>query len=216
MTGFTVRTGSDRWSLGYEGENNSRTLQIKTTDDLTDFATINLLIDALDCGAMTVTTISNYKVLSMVLTAGMLGEAGKKTCQLLMMDSEGTVIKKTNQFQMMVGASNEVEGTVPDSERIVIITDYIEEKVDELLDSISGTVSQHTEEIEALQEDVSYLKDGEVTMNGTIIVRLYPKATEFGTTSSDNTKTLVFPVESNKAYYITWGGAVHEVANCIR
>ena len=102
MTGFTVRTASDRWTLGYEGENNSRTLQIKTTDDLTDFATVNLLIDTLDCGAMTVTTVGNFKVLSMVLTAGMLGEAGKKTCQLLMMDSEGTVIKKTNQFQMLL------------------------------------------------------------------------------------------------------------------
>lgn len=154
MTGFTVRTGSDRWTLGYEGENNSRILRIKTTDDLTDFATVNLLIDTLDCGAMTVETVSNYKVLSMVLTAAMLGEAGKKTCQLLVMDSEGTVIKKTNQFHMVVGMSNDIEGTVPDSERIVIITDYIEEKVDDLLGEVGDTVNLHTEEIEEVKASI--------------------------------------------------------------
>lgn len=137
MTGFTVRAASDRWTLGYEGENNSRTLQIKTTDDLTDFATVNLLIDTLDCGAMTVTTVGNFKVLSMVLTAGMLGEAGKKTCQLLMMDSGGTVIKKTNQFYMVVGRSNVIEGTVPDSPVIIAISDYVEAKVDELLNNFT-------------------------------------------------------------------------------
>lgn len=131
MTGFTVRTGSDRWTLGYEGENNSRTLQIKTTDDLTDFATVNLLIDTLDCGAMTVTTVGNFKVLSMMLTAGMLGEAGMKTCQLLMMDSEGAVIKKTNQFQMVVNTSNTVDGMAPDSPTAIIITDYIDDAINE-------------------------------------------------------------------------------------
>ena len=158
MTGFTVRTASDRWMLGYEGENNSRTLQIKTTDDLTDFATVNLLIDTLDCGAMTVTTVGNFKVLSMVLTAGMLGEAGKKTCQLLMMDSEGTVIKKTNQFQMVVNTSNTVDGMAPDSPSVIIITDYIEEKVnehinDEFLEGkINDWLNDHPEATTSVQD----------------------------------------------------------------
>lgn len=204
MTGFTVRTGSDRWTLGYEGENNSRTLQVKTTDDLTDFATVNLLINTLDCGAMTVTTVGNYKVLSMVLTAGMLGEAGKKTCQLLMMDSEGTVIKKSNQFQMVVGMSNAIEGTVPDSERIVIITDYIEEKVGELLGDIDDTVELLTEEMEELQGDVDHLKNGEVAIDGILIQGFYPVATGTISSASSSARTVVFPVESDKTYYVSW------------
>lgn len=137
MTGYIVRTASDNWTLGYEGENNARTLRVKTTDSLTNFATVNLLIDTLDCGVMTVEAVSNYKVLSMVLTAGMLGEAGMKTCQLLMMDSDGTVIKKSNQFYMVVGASNDIEGTVPEGPVIIAISDYVEEKVDELLDNFT-------------------------------------------------------------------------------
>ena len=158
MTGFTVRTASDRWTLGYEGENNSRTLQIKTTDDLTDFATVNLLIDTIDCGAMTVETVSNYKVLSMVLTAGMLGEAGMKTCQLLMMDSGGTVIKKTSQFYMVVGHSNVIEGTVPDSPVIIAITDYIDDAInervgDEILEGkINDWLDDHPEATTTVQD----------------------------------------------------------------
>ena len=158
MTGFTVRTGSDRWTLGYEGENNSRTLQIKTTDDLTDFATVNLLIDTIDCGAMTVTTVGNFKVLSMVLTAAMLGEAGKKTCQLLMMDSGGTVIKKTNQFYMVVCRSNVIEGTVPDSPVIIAITDYIDDAInervgDEILEGkINDWLDDHPEATTTVQD----------------------------------------------------------------
>lgn len=139
--------------LGYEGENKARVLRIKTTDDISDFASVNLLIDTLDCGAMKVETVSNYKVLSIVLTTAMLGETGMKTCQLLMMDAEGTVIKKTNQFYMVVGPSNVIEKAVPDSERIVIITDYIEEKVGELLGDIDDTVELHTGEIADLQND---------------------------------------------------------------
>ncbi len=187
MTGFTVRTASDRWTLGYEGENNSRTLRIKTMDDLTDFDTVNLLIDTLDCGAMTVTTVGNFKVLSMVLTAAMLGEAGKKTCQLLMMDSEGTVIKKTNQFCMVVGRSNVIEGTVPDSERIVIITDYIEEKVGELL----GDYENAKDTIEAV-----YVYAGKV-MNGGLNTSGLP--------DTSNTKRLVseyIPITPGTSYKI--------------
>ena len=163
MTGFTVRTGSDRWTLGYEGENNSRTLQIKTTDDLADFATVNLLIDTLDCGAMTVETVSNYKVLSMVLTAGMLGEAGKKTCQLLMMDAEGTVIKKTNQFQMVVNTSNTVDGMAPDSPSVIIITDYIEEKVNERISDefLEGKINDWLDDH---PEATTTVQDGSLTV----------------------------------------------------
>ena len=163
MTGFTVRTASDRWTLGYEGENNSRTLQIKTTDDLTGFATVNLLIDTLDCGAMTVTTVGNFKVLSMVLTAGMLGEAGEKTCQLLMMDSEGAVIKKTNQFQMVVGMSNAIEGTVPDSPVIIAITDYIDDAINERVgdEILEGKINDW---LEAHPEATTTVQDGSITV----------------------------------------------------
>ena len=162
MTGFTVRTASDRWTLGYEGENNSRTLRIKTTDDLTDFATVNLLIDTLDCGAMTVERVSNYKVLSMVLTAGMLGEAGKKTCQLLMMDSEGTVIKKTNQFQMVVNTSNTIDGMAPDSPTAIIITDYIDNAIDERVSDefIEGKINDWLDDH---PEATTTVQDGSIT-----------------------------------------------------
>ena len=127
--------------LGYEGENKARVLRIKTTDDISDFASVNLLIDTLDCGAMKVETVSNYKVLSIVLTTAMLGETGMKTCQLLMMDAEGTVIKKTNQFYMVVGPSNVIEKAVPDSSAFTIIDEYILNKVTEVL-GVDDTLSK--------------------------------------------------------------------------
>jgi len=210
MTGFTVRTGSDRWTLGYEGENNSRTLQIKTTDDLTDFATVNLLIDTFDCGAMTVTTVGNFKVLSMVLTAGMLGEAGKKTCQLLMMDSGGTVIKKTNQFYMVVCRSNVIEGTVPDSPVIVVVGEYVEEKISELLGEVGDAVNLHTEEIEEIQGDVSEVKadlnDAYVDIYGVTPTKIVQGGISDSTgAESSNSKYLratAMSIEPSKTYNI--------------
>ena len=106
MTGYIVRTASDNWTLGYEGENNARTLRVKTTDSLTNFATVNLLIDTLDCGAMTIQTVSNYRILEMVITEEMLGLPGLKTCQLVMKNTAGSVVLKTNQFYMYVKSSN--------------------------------------------------------------------------------------------------------------
>lgn len=110
-----VPTASDAL-LGREGENNSRTLRVKTTDDISAYAEIHLLIDTLDCGAMTVTEVSNYKVLSMVISADMLGNAGCKTCQIVMTDESDTVILKTNRFYMETTSSN-------DTDRVYICTE---------------------------------------------------------------------------------------------
>ena len=46
MRDYLIKTGNAYSAvLGYEGENNARTLRIKTTDDISDFASVNLLID---------------------------------------------------------------------------------------------------------------------------------------------------------------------------
>ena len=92
--------------LGYEGENNARKLRIKTTDDLTGIASINLLIGTLDCGQMTVSQVQNYKIIEMVITEEMLGTPGMKYCQLVMKNTNGSMVLKSNQFNMFVRSSN--------------------------------------------------------------------------------------------------------------
>ena len=92
--------------LGCEGENNARTLRIKTVDDISDFASINLFINSMNCGKLTVTDVDNYKQMSIVLQADMLGSAGKKTCQIVFTNEQDETILKTNQFYMWVNSSN--------------------------------------------------------------------------------------------------------------
>lgn len=92
--------------LGREGENNSRTLKIKTLDSIGGFAEIRLIIDTLDCGPMAVTSMSNFKLISMVIGADMLGEAGVKTCQLVMLNASRDVVLKSNQFYLETTSSN--------------------------------------------------------------------------------------------------------------
>lgn len=137
MRDYLIKTGNAYSAvLGYEGENNARTLRIKTTDDISDFASVNLLIDTLDCGQMAVTRVSNYYVIEMVITEEMLGLPGMKTCQLVMKDESGDVVLKTNQFYMWCRSSNIAD-------RIYVSTaDAIKEAISALIDE--GRMEEHT------------------------------------------------------------------------
>ena len=115
--------------LGREGENNARTLKVKTLDDISTFAEIHLYIDTLDCGTMTISNVRNAKLLSMVIGSDMVGEAGKKTCQLVMLNSSGDVVLKSNQFYMYVTSSNVAD-------RVYICTeDAIKAALETLIDA---------------------------------------------------------------------------------
>ena len=113
--------------LGREGENNSRTLKIKTLDSIGGFAEIRLIIDTLDCGPMTVTSMSNFKLISMVIGEDMLGAAGVKTCQLVMLNASEDVVLKSNQFYLETTSSNVADRVYICSE------DAIEQAIDALV-----------------------------------------------------------------------------------
>ena len=154
MKNYLIKTDTAQSAvLGYEGENNARTLRIKTTDSLTRFASVNLLIGTLDCGAMTVVSIRNYKQLEMVISEEMLGEAGMNKCQLVMKNADGNIILKTNQFFMYVRYSNVAD-------RVYITTEEaIREAVAALIDD--GTLTALTIEAKTLTTEL--LDDEAVT-----------------------------------------------------
>ena len=91
--------------IGYEGENLSRNFTVKTFDDLSAIASIELLIGDVNCGAMTVNNTDDTEI-TISLDAFMIGRAGYKKAQLIMLDDSGAVIMKSNQFDVLVGASN--------------------------------------------------------------------------------------------------------------
>lgn len=88
--------------IGYEGENLSRNFTVKTFDDLSTIASIELLIGDVNCGAMTV----DDSEITISLDAFMIGKAGYKKAQLVMLDDTGAIVMKSNQFDVLVGASN--------------------------------------------------------------------------------------------------------------
>lgn len=90
--------------IGYEGENLSRNFTVETADDLSGIASIELLLGDVNCGAMTVNTDDTEITIS--LDAFMIGRAGYKKAQLIMLDDTGAVVMKSNQFDVLVGASN--------------------------------------------------------------------------------------------------------------
>ncbi len=114
--------------IGYEGENGSRNLIVRTHDDLDAFETISLVIDETDCGAMSRTAMEDGSVmLSITLTSGMLGRAGRKTCQLIMTGEGGTITGKSSQFEAYVGRANEIERSVDDGVTIIILSEAVTE-----------------------------------------------------------------------------------------
>ena len=54
--------------IGYAGEHGSRTFVIRTMDDISDYTVFSLIIDTVDCGAMTRTSMTDGStMLSLVL-----------------------------------------------------------------------------------------------------------------------------------------------------
>ena len=117
----------DNGFVGIEGEHAARALVVETKDDLSAFASINLIIDDLDCGAMTKTTSGGTTTLSMTLTSSMIGRSGRKICQLIMVNSGNTVVQKSSQFEAYVGRANEIERSVDDGVTIIILSEAVTE-----------------------------------------------------------------------------------------
>jgi len=74
----------------------------------------------------------------------------------------------------------------------------------QILTPYANKINLHTEEIEELQGDVDHLKNGEVVINGILIQGFYPVATGTISTASSSARTVVFPIESDKTYYVSW------------
>lgn len=117
----------DNGFVGIEGEHAARALVVETKDDLSAFASINLIIDDLDCGAMTKTTSGSTTTLSMTLTSSMIGRSGRKICQLIMVNSGNTVVQKSSQFEAYVGRANEINRSVDDGVTIIILSEAVTE-----------------------------------------------------------------------------------------
>lgn len=117
----------DNGFVGIEGEHAARALVVETKDDLSAFASVNLIIDDLDCGAMTKVTSGGTTTLSKVLTSSMIGRSGRKICQLIMVNSGNTVVQKSSQFEAYVGRANEIERSVDDGVTIIILSEAVTE-----------------------------------------------------------------------------------------
>ena len=153
--------------IGFVGEHEARTFFVRTRDDLTGY-TVGLVIDDVDCGAMTKAPMPDGStMLSLTLTSDMLGNGGDKVCQLLMV--KNTIVRKSSQFRAYVGASNDINSTAPDSATIIIISEKITElvheaaldaieEVQEVIDSIPADYSALSAQVDTNTEDIGGLK----------------------------------------------------------
>ncbi len=157
--------------IGYAGEHGSRTFVIRTMDDISAYTTVSLLIDKMDCGVMTVTTMpDNSKMLSLTLSSAMIGKAGVKTCQIVMAGSNG-LVQKSAQFEAYVGAANDVDQAAEDGATLIIINQAITEMVNSAVSAAIGNVadsipSDYTElsgQVSRNTEDIGDLDDLETT-----------------------------------------------------
>lgn len=146
--------------VGYEGEHNSRSLVVETTDDLSAYASVSLIIDDLDCGAMTKTTSGSKTVLSLTLTSAMIGASGRKLCQLLMVDSNNTVIAKSSQFVILIKRSNDIERSVEDGVSFIIISEAVTEMAQEAASAAAQeAVADVVADCQAIADDASASAD---------------------------------------------------------
>lgn len=153
--------------IGFVGEHEARTFFVRTRDDLTGY-TVGLVIDDVDCGAMTKAPMPDGSImLSLTLTSDMLGKGGDKICQLLM--TKDSIVRKSSQFRAYVGASNDINSTAPDSTTIIIISEKITElvheaaldaiaEVQEVIDSIPADYSELSDQVDQNTEDIGGLK----------------------------------------------------------
>lgn len=154
--------------IGFVGEHEARTFFVRTRDDLTGY-TVGLVIDDVDCGAMTKAPMPDGSImLSLTLTSDMLGKGGDKVCQLLM--TKDTIVRKSSQFRAYVGASNDINSTAPDSATIIIISEKITElahnaaldaisEVQDVIDSIPSDYSALSRDVDTLKADLDDLED---------------------------------------------------------
>ena len=148
--------------IGYVGENNSRSFYIRTQDNISSYTTVSLLIDKMDCGAMTVTAMPDgSKLLSLTLNSAMIGKAGVKTCQIVMAGDNG-LVQKSAQFQAFVGAANDVDQAEEDGAALIIIsqaiTDMIASAAEDIADAAQEVIDSIPSDYSALSEDVADLK----------------------------------------------------------
>ena len=140
--------------IGFVGEHEARTFFVRTRDDLTGY-TVGLVIDDVDCGAMTKAPMPDGSImLSLTLTSDMLGKGGDKVCQLLM--TKDTIVRKSSQFRAYVGASNDINSTAPDSATIIIISEKITELVHE---AAIDAIAEVQEVIDSIPPDYSELSN---------------------------------------------------------
>jgi hypothetical protein len=140
--------------IGFVGEHEARTFFVRTRDDLTGY-TVGLVIDDVDCGAMTKAPMPDGSImLSLTLTSDMLGKGGDKVCQLLM--TKDAIVRKSSQFRAYVGASNDINSTAPDSATIIIISEKITELVHE---AALDAIAEVQEVIDSIPADYRELSD---------------------------------------------------------
>ena len=162
--------------IGYVGENNSRSFYIRTQDDISAYSTVSLLIDKMDCGAMTVTTMAdNSKMLSLTLSAAMIGKAGVKTCQIVMAGDNG-LIQKSAQFKAFVGAANDVDQAAEDGATLIIIsqaiTDMVASAAEDIVDAAQNVLNTIPSDYSKMSADVGSLRANllQVYVEGTSLI----------------------------------------------
>jgi len=165
--------------IGFVGEHEARTFFVRTRDDLTGY-TVGLVIDDVDCGAMTKAPMPDGStMLSLTLTSDMLGKGGDKVCQILMV--KDTIVRKSSQFRAYVGASNDINSTAPDSATIIIISEKITELVHE---AALDAIAEVQEVIDSIPAEYSALGD-QVDTNTAAIALKADKSTTYTKTEVD-------------------------------
>ena len=138
--------GAQNNLIGYAGEHGSRTFVIRTMDDISDYTVISLIIDTVDCGAMTRTSMPDGStMLSLVLTSDIMKTSGNRMCQLMMTDGEK--IMKSSQFCAYVSRSNNIEDALPDGATLTIINETITQIIDDAVNDITDASTQAVTDI---------------------------------------------------------------------
>ena len=189
--------------IGFVGEHEARTFFVRTRDDLTGY-TVGLVIDDVDCGAMTKAPMPDGSImLSLTLTSDMLGKGGDKVCQLLM--TKDAIVRKSSQFRAYVGASNDINSTAPDSATIIIISEKITELVHE---AALDAIAEVQEVIDSIPADYSELS----ARVGANTIALAEKADRSTTYTKTEVDALIDEVEVETDATLAVSGAPADAA----
>lgn len=189
--------------IGYVGEHGSRTFVIRTHDNISDYTTVSLVIETLDCGEMTRTNMPDGSaMLSLTLSGAMLGRAGKKKCQLMMTD--GTKVLKSSQFDAYVEESNEIEESAIDGATLVVIneaiTQMIDDAFDDVIDSIPSDYTQMSADVTQLKADLGDLDELETTAKTDLVSAINEAAASGGSGLTAEIKTALM----NLVNHLVW------------